>query len=113
MVERWKGRKQTTNVILREAEDLLVRPRDHRADPVGLLRSLLRMTTVVLFPPFHPSRFPPHIDRLLFRTSVTSIQPGACVIANGIRAVAITDCGVTPQAQKTDSSFRPTTTGSP
>ena len=30
--------------------------------------------------------------------SVTSIRPGACVIANGSLADAITACGVTPQA---------------
>jgi len=32
------------------------------------------------------------------RKSVTSIRPGACVIANGSFAAAITACGVTPQA---------------
>ena len=34
----------------------------------------------------------------LFLRSVTSINPGACVIANGSFAAAITACGVTPQS---------------
>ena len=42
--------------------------------------------------------------------SVTSINPGACVIANGSFAAAITDCGVTPQAQNTGISSAPTGT---
>ena len=49
----------------------------------------------------------------LFRKSVTSISPGACVIANGSFAAAITACGVTPQAQNTGISSSPTGTGSP
>jgi hypothetical protein len=40
----------------------------------------------------------------LFCRSVTSINPGECVIANGTLAAAITDCGVTPQAQNTGIS---------
>src|SRR3954452_10017823 len=49
----------------------------------------------------------------LFSKSVTSISPGACVIANGIFAAAITDCGVTPQAQNTGISSAATGTASP
>ena len=45
--------------------------------------------------------------------SVTSINPGACVIANGSFAAAITACGVTPQAQNTGISSASTGTGSP
>jgi len=36
--------------------------------------------------------------------SVTNMQPGAWVIANGILADAIAACGVTPHAQNTGSS---------
>ena len=49
----------------------------------------------------------------LFCKSVTSINPGACVIANGSLAAAITACGVTPQAQNTGISSAATGTGSP
>ena len=49
----------------------------------------------------------------VFRRSVTSINPGACVIANGSLAAAITACGVTPQAQNTGISSASTGTGSP
>ena len=49
----------------------------------------------------------------LFRRSVTSINPGACVIANGSFAAAITACGVTPQAQNTGISSASTGTASP
>ena len=49
----------------------------------------------------------------LFLRSVTSINPGACVIANGSFAAAITDCGVTPQAQNTGISSASTGTASP
>ena len=44
---------------------------------------------------------------------VTSINPGACVIANGSLAAAITACGVTPHAQNTGISSASTGTGSP
>lgn len=50
--------------------------------------------------------------RLLVR-SVTIIDPGAWVMAKGGFAAAITDCGVTPQAQNTGSSSGFTSTGSP
>ncbi len=36
--------------------------------------------------------------------SLTNMQPGACVIANGILATAIAACGVTPHAQNTGTS---------
>ena len=49
----------------------------------------------------------------LLRRSVTSMQPGACVIAKGGRAARITDCGVTPQAQNTGISSSRTVTASP
>src|SRR5207248_10606185 len=49
----------------------------------------------------------------LFCKSVTSIRPGACVIANGNFAAAITACGVTPQAQNTGISSASTGTASP
>src|SRR5882672_6051828 len=49
----------------------------------------------------------------LFCRSVTSIKPGACVMANGSFAAAITACGVTPQAQNTGISSASTGTGSP
>jgi hypothetical protein len=45
--------------------------------------------------------------------SVTNMHPGACVIANGIRAAAIAACGVTPHAQNTGSSSAEMSTGSP
>src|SRR5215475_3623265 len=47
----------------------------------------------------------------VFTKSVISINPGACVIANGIFAAEITDCGVTPQAQNTGISSAATGTG--
>jgi hypothetical protein len=49
----------------------------------------------------------------LFRRSVTSIKPGAWVMANGSFAAAITACGVTPQAQNTGISSASTGTASP
>ncbi len=49
----------------------------------------------------------------LFFKSVTSISPGAWVIANGSFAAAITACGVTPQAQNTGISSAATGTASP
>ena len=49
----------------------------------------------------------------LFCRSVTSINPGACVMANGSFAAAITACGVTPQAQNTGISSASTGTASP
>ena len=45
--------------------------------------------------------------------SVTSMAPGACVIANGGLVAAITACGVTPQAQNTGISSALTSTTSP
>jgi hypothetical protein len=48
-----------------------------------------------------------------FLRSVISIAPGACVIANGGLMCAMTDWGVTPQAQNTGSSSVLTSTGSP
>ena len=47
------------------------------------------------------------------RTSLTNIQPGACVMANGTAASSSTACGVTPQAQKSGNSFLSTGTASP
>jgi hypothetical protein len=47
------------------------------------------------------------------RMSVTNMQPGLCVIANGSLADCSTACGVTPQAQKTGSSSSRMGTGSP
>src|SRR6185312_841700 len=49
----------------------------------------------------------------LLRRSVTSIKPGAWVMANGSFAAAITACGVTPQAQNTGISSASTGTASP
>jgi len=48
-----------------------------------------------------------------FFKSVTSMAPGACVIANGGLTLAIIDWGVTPQAQKTGSSSALISTASP
>jgi hypothetical protein len=49
----------------------------------------------------------------VLRMSVTSIEPGACVMQNEGRARAMTAWGVTPQAQNTGSSSASIGTGSP
>ena len=51
--------------------------------------------------------------RLVLRRSVISMLPGAWVMQNSGFTAAITDCGVTPQAQNTGSSPSPTGTASP
>src|SRR6201996_5055757 len=49
----------------------------------------------------------------LFFKSVISINPGACVMANGSLAAAMTACGVTPQDQNTGISSGAIGTASP
>ena len=49
----------------------------------------------------------------LFFRSVTSMLPGACVIAKGGFEAASAACGVTPHAQNTGSSSSRTVTASP
>jgi len=58
-------------------------------------------------------QWPQNSDNWLFFRSVTSMQPGAWVMANGGLAAAIAACGVTPQAQNTGSSPAFTGTASP